>query len=152
MPAGDTTWVRTRYPEDTGRGLIDSLFGPDVRIEMGLVADKWQIGESIRGIFRVDADTPLNCRTIRARLVGIENSTARSHTDSFVHQCDAIEVATPGVFAGPYKQEFLLPAETGGLLTAAGKLFSIDWFVQVELDVPWAKDPKIRVPVVLLPG
>ena len=36
-------------------------------------------------------------------------------------------------------------------LTARGELFSINWFVQVELDVPWAKDPKIRAPVELVP-
>jgi len=151
-PAADTTPVRTRYPDDAGRGLFDSLFGPDVRIEMALVADKFRPGESIEGIFRVETDTPLNCRSIRARLVGIENSEAQGHTDRCVHQCDAIEVATPGVFDGSYKQEFSLLAETEGPLTAKGKLFSIEWFVQVELDVPWAKDPKIRAPVVLLPG
>jgi hypothetical protein len=150
--AGDTTPVRTRYPDDAGRGLFDSLFGPDVRIEMALAADRCRRGESIEGIFRVEADTPLNCRGIRVRLVGIENSIAHGHADRYVHQCDAVEVAAPGVFSGPYTQDFSLYAETEGPLTAKGKLFSIEWFVQVELDVPWAKDPKIRAPVVLLPG
>jgi hypothetical protein len=150
--AADTTPVRTRYPDDAGRGLIDSLFGPDVRIEMGLAADTFRPGELIEGIFCVETDKPLNCRSIRVRLVGIENSKAHGHTNRYVHQCDPVEVATPGVFDGSYKQEFSLPAETEGPLTAKGKLFSIEWFVQVELDVPWAKDPKIRAPVVLLPG
>ena len=36
-------------------------------------------------------------------------------------------------------------------VSATGKLFSIDWFVEIELDVPWAKDPTIRAPIVLLP-
>jgi hypothetical protein len=149
--AVETTPVRTRYPDDAGRGLFDSLFGPDVRIEMALAADKFRLGESIEGIFRVETDTPLNCRGIRARLVGIENSQAHGHADRYTHQCDAVEVATPGVSSGSYKQDFSLFAETEGPLTTKGKLFSIEWFVQIELDVPWAKDPKIRAPVVLLP-
>jgi hypothetical protein len=150
--AADTSPVRTCYPDDAGRGLFDSLFGPDVRIEMALAADRCRLGESIEGIFCVETDTPLNCRSICARLVGIENSKAHGHPDRYVYQCDAVEVARPGVFSGFYKQEFSLPAETEGPLTARGKLFSIEWFVQVELDVPWAKDPKIRAPVVLLTG
>ncbi len=53
---------------------------------------------------------------------------------------------------GTFSQEFSLPAETNAPLTVTGKQFSIDWFVQVQLDVPWAKDPKIRAPIVLLSG
>jgi hypothetical protein len=35
-------------------------------------------------------------------------------------------------------QEFSLPAEVAAPLTAVGKLFSICWFVQNELNVRWA--------------
>lgn len=144
--------VRTRYPEDTDRGLIDALFSPDVHIEMALAADRHRLGEVIEGIFIIQPDKPLGCRGIRVRLVGIENSRANGHTDRYVHQCEAIDLGTPGTVAGLYTQEFSLPAETEAPLTARGELFSIEWFVQVELDVPWAKDPKIRAPVELVPG
>ena len=128
------------------------MYYPNVRIKMALAADTFRPGELIEGIFCIQTDTPLNCRTIRVRFIGIENSEADGHTDRHVHQCDPIQVATPGVFDGSFKQEFSLPAETEGPPTAKGRLFSIDWYVQVELDVLWAKDPKIRAPVVLLPG
>lgn len=144
--------IRTRYPDDKGRGFFDSLFGPDVEIEMALTADKSRLGESIEGIFRVNTEKPLNCNTIRVRLVGIETSKAHGHTDSHVHQGEAVELVSPGVLTGSYKQEFTLRAETTAPLSAKGELFSIDWFVQVELDVPWAKDPKIRAPIELLPA
>ncbi|NQU22849.1 MAG: hypothetical protein HQ567_16345 [Candidatus Nealsonbacteria bacterium] len=147
--AAETNPVRTRYPDDEGRGLMDSLLGPDVRIELALAADRFRPGELIEGIFRVETDKPLNCRSIRVRLVGVETSQAHGHGDSYAHLGKPVEVATPGVFDGSYKQEFSLPAEAEGPLTAKGKLFSIDWFVQVELDVPWAKDPKIRAPIAL---
>ena len=147
-----TNPVRTRYPDDAGRGFLDSLFIPDVEIEMALVADKFRSGELIEGIFRVDTEKPLNCNAIRVRLVGIEHSKAHGHTDRYVHQGEAVELGAPGVMSGSYKQEFALRAETTAPLSAKGELFSIEWFVQIELDVPWAKDPKIRAPIELLPA
>jgi len=148
----ETNPVRIRYPEDSGRGFFDALFTPDVEIEMALAADKSRLGELIEGIFFVDTEKQLNCNAIRVRLVGIENSQAHGHTDRYVHQGEAVELGTPDVISGSYKQEFTLTAETSAPLSAKGELFSIEWFVQVELDVPWAKDPKIRAPIELLPA
>jgi hypothetical protein len=82
----------------------------------------------------------------------IENSQAHGHTDSYLHKGEAVELGTPGVMSGAYKEEFTLSVETAAPLSARGKLFSIEWFIQVELDVPWAKDPKIRSPIELLPA
>jgi hypothetical protein len=148
----ETNPVRTRYPDDAGRGFFDTLFAPDVRIEMALAADKSRLGESIEGIFSVETKEPLHCNAVRVRLVGIENSQAHGHTDSYVHKGEAVELGTPNVISGSHKEEFTLSAETAAPLSARGKLFSIEWFVQVELDVPWAKDPKIRAPIELLPA
>ena len=55
-----TAPVRTRYPDDAGRGLIDSLFGPDVRVEMALAADKYRRDELIEGIVTIEAQQPVN--------------------------------------------------------------------------------------------
>lgn len=153
LPASyETKPVRTRYPNDAGRGFFDALFAPDVEIEMALAADKSRLGELIKGIFCLETKNPLNCNAIRVRLVGIENSKAHGHTDRYVHQGEAVELGAPGVISASHKQEFTLTAETTAPLSANGELFSIEWFVQVELDVPWAKDPKIREPIELLPA
>lgn len=143
--------VRTRYPDDAGRGLFDSLVSPDARLEMALAADKVRPGELIEGIFTIESHKPINCRRILVQLVGIENSEARGHKDMHVHLGDRHDLGSPGTVTGNYTQEFSLPAETTAPLTARGKLFSIEWFVQIQLDVPWAKDPTIRVPIELLP-
>ena len=58
-------------------------------------------------------------------------------------------IQTPRVIAPSLSTDFSLPAEFEGPSTAKGKLFSIDWFVEITLDVPWAKDPKIRAPITL---
>ena len=142
--------VRTRYPDDEGRGFFDSLFGPDVNIELALAGDRYRLGEEIHGFLQIETPKPLNCNAIRARLVGFEKSRARGHTDSAHHHETAFELSTPNVIADSYKQEFTFPATAAGPHTARGQNFSIDWFVQIELDVPWAKDPKIRAPITLL--
>lgn len=147
----ETAPVRTCYPDDQGRGLVDAMFSPDVRLEMALVSDTFLPGEVIEGIFTAETKKPFNCRNIRVRLVGIESSKAHGHTDQHVHNGPATELGAPGEVAGSFSQEFSLAAETTAPPTTRGELFSIDWFVQIELDVPWAKDPKIRAPVVLLP-
>jgi hypothetical protein len=144
--------VRTRYPGDEGRGLFDSFVSPDVRVEMALAADKYQPHEMVEGIFTIEPKESLNCRQILVQLIGIETTEAHGHRDRYVHHGEPLNLGTPGTVTGSYSQEFSLPAEIAAPMTAKGQKFSIDWFVQVQLDVPWAKDPKIRTPIELLSG
>lgn len=145
--------VRVRYPDDEGRGFWDKVLGPDVRIELALAKNVLYRGGSVDGIFQVETDQPVEVQAIRVRLVGHESSEAHGHSDSHQYTGEAIEVASPGSIQGTYSERFSLPADTvrDMPVTAKGKLFSIDWFVQIELDVPWAKDPTIRAPIKLLP-
>lgn len=147
-----TAPVRTRYPDDAGRGLFDSIVSPNVRVETALAADKYQPHEMIEGIFTIEPEQPLKCRRILVQLVGIERSSAQGHTDSYAHLGTPRDLGTPGTVTAKYAQEFSIPAQIAAPLTARGQKYSIDWFVQVQLDVPWAKDPTIRVPIELLHG
>ena len=143
--------VRTRYPDDAGKGFFDELFGPDVTIEMALAVDKARLGDSIEGFVTMEVKKPLTCNAIRVRLVGIESSQAQNHKDNYVHKTEPVTIEAPDVISGTYNQQFALTAETTAPLSAQGSLFSIQWFVQIEFDVPWAKDPTIRAPIQLLP-
>ncbi|MEO8497680.1 MAG: hypothetical protein ABI614_21655, partial [Planctomycetota bacterium] len=134
----ETTPARTRYPDDAGRGLFDALVSPDTRLEMALVADKFQPHELIEGILTIEVRKSINCRKVLVQLVGMEHSEAHGHKDVHVYLGDSHEVASPGTVTGNFTQEFSIPAQTTSPLTARGKLFSIDWFVQIQLDVPWA--------------
>jgi hypothetical protein len=152
MPGQEIMPVRMCYPDEAGRGYMDSMFGPNVKMEMALAANQYRLGESIDGIVIVEAAKSFNCKAVRVRLVGVESSQAKGHKDSYTHQAAPVEIAQPGAIHTSFKQEFSIPAVTSAPLTARGKLFSIDWFVQVEFDVPWAKDPQIRAPITLLPA
>lgn len=139
---------KTRYPEDQDRGLFDSLFAPDIRVEAavaeGVIAD----GDMVQGIFSVETQKPLNYKSIQVRLIAIEKTQAQGHSATHIHAGDPIEIAQEGVVEGEYTREFSLAFANPGAVSSAGKSYSVECFLQIELDVPWAKDPKIRVPVV----
>lgn len=106
MAQYETAPVRTRYPDDAGRGLIDSLVSPNVRMEMALVADKFQQHKTIEGIFTIEPEQSLKCRRILVQLIGIESSEAHGHKDRYVHQGEPLVLGTPGTVTGSYSQEF----------------------------------------------
>ena len=142
--------VRTRYPEDQDRGLFDALLSPEIRVEAALADGVLREGDMVEGMFVVETPKPLQYRSISARLIAIEKTSAHKYTDSHVHKGEAVPIESEGLIEGKYVKEFRLPVTSPGAKTDRGKLFSIDCYVQVELDVPWAKDPRIRVPVTLL--
>lgn len=141
--------VRTRYPEDQERGLLDSWFSPGIRVEAALRQSTFRKGDTAEGIFVLKTPTPLQYRAIDVRAIAVEKTEAHGHKDSHTHLGDPIRIATDGVIEGSYSQEFRLPVSCPGPPTTRGELFSIDCYVQIDLDVPWAKDPKIRVPIAL---
>lgn len=142
--------VRVRYPGDAGAGLLDSLLAPGVRVELALAADVAREGETIEGIIVTESDKPLALKALWASLIGIEHSQARDHHDTAHYASQRVQICSSRSLEERFSQTFSLPVELAGPPTLRGTRFSIDWFVQVELDVPWAKDPRIRAPVRLL--
>ena len=142
--------VRTRYPEDQERGLLDSWFAPDIRVEAALRQSAFRKGDTAEGIFVLETPKPLQYSAIDVRIISVEKTKAHGHTDSHTHPGDPVRIATDGVIEGSYSQEFTLPVSSPGPPTTRGDLFSIDCYVQIELDVPWARDPKVRVPITVL--
>ncbi len=140
---------RVCYPDDADRGLWSSLFKPDIRMELTLDRDRARAGETIRGIFNVQTPKPLDVRRVQVRLVGHEQSEAHGHKDSHRYKSEPVTIHAPRFIAPSWSTEFSLPAEFDGPPTLKGKLYSIDWFVEIAMDVPWAKDPTIRAPITL---
>ncbi len=140
---------RVCYPDDEGRGFWSSLLEPDLRMELTVDRDRVRRGETIRGSFRVETEKSLDVRQVHVRLVGHEQSEAQSHKDAHQHKGEPTPIHAPRLIAPSWSTEFSLPAEVEGPPTAKGNLFSMDWFVEIALDVPWAKDPTIRAPITL---
>ena len=136
-----------KYPEDKAKGFWDSWLKPDVKVEAGLDRDVLRAGEVVGGTFVMETGERLAYRSIKVRLVCVEKSEAHGHHDGHTHEGAAHEVAGEGVIEGIYSADFELPIECVGPIAAKGKRFAVEHFVQIELDVPWAKDPKVLLPV-----
>lgn len=128
---------------------MQSLFGPDVQLELALADNRFVKGDKIEGFIKLEAARPLKCRKIQVRLAGVESSTAHGYTDAYTHQGKPQVLSTPGEIIDEISHEFTLEALTDGPISSKGTKFSIDWYVQVDFDVPWAKDPFIRAPIEL---
>jgi len=141
--------VRVRHPDGQPRGLIDSMFGKELQLEAALKADRYCLGETIEGLLCVEAQKPVACRCVKASLVAVETSTANGYNESYSYREPAIEIAQPGMLEGSWTERFSLPAAISGPPSARGARFSVQWHVQLELDLPWATDPTIRLPIEL---
>jgi hypothetical protein len=119
-------------------------------MELAIAGDVAREGETVEGILAVECDKPLSIKAMRASLVGIEHSQAHSHHEEAHFAGEPLEMDVPPIAGSGFSQTFALPCKLAGPPTRRGTNFHIDWFVQVELDVPWAKNPKIRVPIRLL--
>lgn len=144
--------VRTVYPDDQKRGLLDAWFGPDICVEAAVAEGNLAVGDTIEGIFEVRTPKPLDYRGIYVQLISVEQSQAQGHTAGHTHLGERIRLPARGVMDGNYTQKFSLPVVAPGPMTSRGQRFSIDCYLQISLDVPWAKDPAIRVPVTLRPS
>ncbi|MCZ6834467.1 MAG: arrestin family protein [Planctomycetota bacterium] len=145
----DVQPVKVCYPDDEGRGFWSSLLMPDVRMELSLQRDLARQGDTIEGSFRVETQKSLEVKGVKVRLIGHEHSEAQSHKDTHYFKGEPVAIHAPRLIAPSWSTDFSLPSEVEGPPTSKGTKFSIDWFVEITLDVPWAKDPKIRVPITL---
>lgn len=150
VPEPTSQPVRVSYPGDAGKGLWDSMLGPDIRIELALASDVARQGETIEAIVVTECDKPLAVQALWVSLVGVEHTQAQGHQDNAHYAGQRVQICGPRSLQGSFSQTFSLPCNAAGPPTLCGSRFSVDWFVQVELDVPWAKDPKIRAPIRIL--
>ena len=145
----DVQRSRVCYPDDEGRGFWSSLLEPDLRMELTVDRDRVRRGETIRGSFRVETEKSLDVRQVHVRLVGHEKSEAQGHNDAHSFAGEPVPIHAPRLIAPSWSTDFSLPADFEGPPTAKGAKFSINWFVEIALEVPWAKDPTIRAPITL---
>lgn len=148
--APQTQSAGTRYPEDEERDLFDSIFSPDLRVEAGIAESVLRTGDLTEGMLVVETPKQLPYRAIKARLISVESSAANGHNNSYTHLKEAKMIDGEGVIDGRFAQEFQSRVTAPGPKSDQGENFRIECFLQIELDVPWAKAPQIRIPVNLL--
>ena len=140
-----------RYPEDSGRGFFDSVFGPDVSMRVELSSKVVRRGGTLRGEIEVRfSDRPAKVQAIVCRLIRRESTQAQSHKDR--HEETIVTERLPQR-THTSKRLFVsfavrLPVEM--IPTCSGAKFNIAHELALSLEVPWAKDPTIRIPVTVV--
>ena len=144
----ETSPVHVVFPDEQGRSFWDKMFGKPVTLNLAVDRDTLATGDSALAMLTVASPEPLQLKKIDKFLVGQESSRAQGYTDSYSYRIPLGEINSPGVITeeSVYEFEIKLP-EIDAPISQSGTNFEIQWFLEVRLYLPWAKDPTIRVPV-----
>ena len=146
----DSKPLTIRYPENSGRGFFDTVFGPDVSLRVELPSSVVQRGGSLGGELEIlFPDKPAKVEAVVCQLIRRESSTAQGHKDRHKKMIVAERLPQrPGTAHLVVPFELRLPDAM--IPTCHGAKFAIVHELAISLDVPWAKDPTIRIPVVVV--
>ena len=139
--------VVVHYPEGGGRGFLDKAFGKDVRMSLALDSDSLTVGDHVKGLFQAEADSEINMKSAKVRLVCEEKATANGHSDSHRHELQATQIPIQEHLMD-FSEQFDFIVDVGDAPPSSkGTNFTVSWFVEAELDVPWAKNARMRAPI-----
>ena len=147
-PVEETLPAYAKHPDSKkGRGFWDWALGKDVEVEVAIDSDVLAAGQQSQAMVAIKANEPFKLDQISLAMIGQEKSKARGHTDSYSHVRPLHDVEVNKSILTELNREFSFTATSEGPYTSTGQKFSVDWFIEVRLDVPWAKDPFVRIPI-----
>ena len=140
-----------RYPEDSGWGFFDAVFSPDVSMRVELSSTVVRRGGLLAGELEVRfPDKPATVEAIVCQLIRRESSKAQGHEDrhaeTIVNERLPQRQGTTNLLFAPF--EVRLPGTM--IPTCKGAKFTVAHELAVSLEVPWAKDPTIRIPITVV--
>ncbi len=139
--------VVARYPGDDGHGFWDRTFGKQAHLTLVLDKDCAVPGDELECMLGVETETPMKVTSVDARIICVESTRVRSHTDSYTHVGEWQRIIGREELGSEFSHRFTLPVESIGPPSQVTELFDIEWHVEVNLDVPWAADPNIKAPL-----
>ena len=139
--------VVARYPDEENVGFWARTFGKKANLTLVLDKDAFVPGDTIECMLGVETESVMNIRQATARLLCVERTRAHGHSDTAYHHAEPVVIAERQEIEDALSARFMLEVESVGPPTTSGHVFDVDWYVEVTLDVPWAKDPTIRAPI-----
>jgi hypothetical protein len=147
-PLEETSAAYAKHPNsEKGRGFWDKTLGKDIEVEVAIDSDVLVAGQESQAMVAIKANEPFKLDQISLAMIGLEKSRAGGHNDSYSHVRPLHEVEINKSILTELNREFAFTATTDGPYTTTGQNFSVDWFVEVRLDVPWANNPYVRIPI-----
>ena len=145
--------VHAFFPDEKGGSFWNKTFGKNVTLNLAVDQDKLRVGDQAMAMLTVKSPKPLNVNKIQFALVGKETTQARGYKDNAQIRHPLGQANSPGVISSESVHEFgfsVPPLEWP--ISQVGTNFEIALSIEVKLDVPWAKNPVIRVPIEIHPN
>ena len=140
-----------RYPEDSGRGFFDSMFGPDVAMRVDLDSTIVPRGGTLSGELEVRfPDKAPNVKAVVCNLLRREKSKAQGHEDRHAETLATERLPQRESTSGSLFVPITVRVPDGAIPSCTGAKFTLSHELAVSLDVPWAKDPTIRIPITIV--
>jgi hypothetical protein len=140
-----------RYPEDAQRGFFDSLFGPDVQMRVNLDATVVRRGGQLTGELQVHSrEKPLSVDAVECQLLRRETSEAQKHKDAHAEKLVVERIPRQHSRSTRLSVPFTVTVPETAIPACTGAKFTLAHELAVSLDVPWAKDPTVRIPIRVL--
>ena len=147
-PIEESSPAYVKHPDPVkGRGFWDLALGKDVEVEVAIDSDVLVAGQESQAMVAIMANEPFKLDQISLAMIGLEKSRAGGHNDSYHHVRPLHHVPVNQSILTELNREFSFRVSTDGPYTTTGHNFKVDWYIEVRLDVPWAKDPYLRIPI-----
>jgi|GEM_PF-5993750 len=148
-PASGTSQSVTAYYPDHDTGTLTRTLSRDIRVTATIERDFYRVGDTVRGTLVVETDEAVRTKGITVCLLGEERVEIRRHRELYKTRQSKFEVVAATELQNGWRGDFDFPVEDLNFPTSTGKYFSLAWFVEIRIDLPWAKDCTIRMPVTL---
>jgi len=149
-PTVEDNEISIHYPNPNDQGYFDKMFGPDVSIDLQLDSDVFRRGSTIEGSLSIKTRKGFSCQRIVEQLLRTEKTVAHKHNDTKKVAFGKQEFTGHKEILQNFSQGFSYTVPDDLVPACSGKNFDLFYELKIVLDIPWAKDPSILIPVLVI--
>lgn len=140
--------VTVSYPNDDS-GLVARSLSKALRANVTLAKDAYRVGDTITGNVSIEVDDPVDIKALNVALFGEEHVRINLHSEKSQKRYGQFKLASAMRCETVWQGEFSFAVDDVPNSTVHGKYFKFDWYVELHIDVAWAIDTRVRVPILL---
>lgn len=138
--------VTVNYPNDDS-GVIARSLSKALRATVTLEKDIYRVGETIAGEISIEVDEPIDIKALNVALLSEEHVQINVSSEKSQKRYGRFALASTIRCEDAWQDQFSFVVDAVPNSTVHGKYFKYDWYVELHIDVAWAIDTKICVPV-----
>lgn len=146
--------AHVKFPDgEKGPSFWDKTFGKEVTLNLAIDRDALSPGEAADGMLTIESADTFEVTETKLTLACQEKVVARGHSNTYTHRIPLRNIDASQTVTGQsiHRFEVTVPEEVQAPFSGSGTNYSVQWFVEVTLKIPWAKDSVIRLPIMVQP-